>query len=948
MNKIVEPQVQQVVAQRHTDYPRDMAVHQLFEAQARHTPQAIAAVCGAEHISYAQLNARANQLARQLMELGAKTGKPCALLMNRGINLLVGTLAVLKTGAAYIPIDVSLPAARIAYILQDSDAQLLLTDASSAAALAGLQPAAQVVDLDEAALYLHAAGDLGLAHAAQAEAYCIYTSGTTGKPKGVMVHQQGLTNYVSWAAHTYLHDGIRDIALYSSISFDLTITSIFMPLVAGRCIHIYPERDAHVPALADVLQQNRVQLLKLTPSHAALLRNADLSQSQLAVLIFGGEDFKSDLALEIHQALGGRAVLYNEYGPTETVVGCMVHRYQPATDRYGSVPLGAAIDNMHVMVLDEDLRPTPPGQVGQLYIGGDGVALGYRNNPQETGRRFLEHPYVAGARMYASGDLARLNDAGQLHYLGRQDYQVKLRGYRIELGEIEQALLTYPGVKQAVVDSAQARKSGSHGGPKIHCKRCGIDSSFPNTTYSEQQICNHCASYDQYKQVIDAYFGDLEQLQQIVAELKAKQRPDYDCIVALSGGKDSTFALCRLVDLGLRVFAFTLDNGYISAEAKANISRVVQRLGVAHRYVSTPHMKEIFVDSLQRHSNVCNGCFKTIYTFALDLSQELGVDDVVMGLSKGQLFETRLPALFNSRSFDGAVFERSLIDARKLYHRVDDAPGRLLNTACVRDDSVIEKVRFIDFYRYCDVSREDMYAYITQRVGWSRPEDTGRSTNCLINDVGIYVHNLERSYHNYSLPYSWDVRVGHIGRDAALRELEDSVDIDEGRVRDIMADIGYTVNQPASDAAMEVSAYYVAEQEIPAGMLQAFLESLLPHYMIPSSFVHLDQLPLTPNGKVNRQALPRGARAQAHVAASPLPSTPLQQELAQIWREVLMTEQVGIEDNFFEVGGHSLPALMLLYKIAGRYGTTIGIQEFSTTPTIAALAALLERQGQVA
>ena len=930
-----------------TPYPNDQSIHQLFELQTEKTPDALAAVHLDTSLSYRELNRQANRFARYLQSLGAENGQAVMIFMNRGINTLVSILAVLKTGAAYISVDMETPSKRINCILNDSEADIIVIDNSSKHLLSHINLAnQQVVNASDIEPYAQDSENLLISVNPEAEAYYIYTSGSTGTPKGVVVHHRGLVNYTCWAAKTYVDESIQGFALYSSLTFDLTITSIFVPLISGRIVYIYEDREDNVPTLNRVLEDNQVDVLKLTPSHAAIILSENLAESKLKVLIFGGEEFKSNLALKVDVALSGRARLYNEYGPTETVVGCTFHLFDPTRDNYGSVPLGEPIDNMHVLLLDEQLEPVKRGQIGQLYIGGDGVALGYRNDEEKTNSSFLPHPYVPGARLYMTGDLARVSEVGELHYLGRSDCQIKINGYRIEMGEIEQTLAAYPGIEQCVVSSTKLTKQGLVGTQKIYCKQCGIDSSFPNTTYSEDQICNHCQSFEEYRDVINEYFGTMDDLAEIVKNIKTLKRKKYDCIVSFSGGKDSTYALCKMVDMGMRVLAFTLDNGYISDDAKENIERVVKRLEVDHRYMSTPHMNDIFVDSLKRHSNVCNGCFKTIYAFALKLSQEVDVDDIVMGLSKGQLFETRLPALFRAKKFDDTAFQKSLKDARKIYHRVDDAPGRLLNISCVRDDDVIEKVRFIDFYRYCDVSREGMYEYIENRVGWIRPADTGRSTNCLINDVGIYVHNKERQYHNYSLPYSWDVRIGHIGRAEALLELEDSIDIDEIRVNTIMDEIGYQMDDSDTGISdIQLVAYYIAPEEIPVTALQTFLDSIMPHYMVPRQFVHMDQLPLTPNGKVNRMALPRPNNPFETATSGKVESatTELQQELIELWKEILMVSEVRLEDDFFDLGGHSLPALMLLYKVFELYQKTISIQDFSKAPTIIALSESIEK-----
>ena len=267
-------------------------------------------------------------------------------------------------------------------------------------------------------------------------------------------------------------------------------------------------------------------------------------------------------------------------------------------------------------------------------------------------------------------------------------------------------------------------------------------------------------------------------------------------MMLLSGGKDSTYALYRLADMGLRVYVFSLDNGFISDGAKANIQRAADDLGFDVEFATTKAMNAIFRDSLSRYSNVCQGCFKTIYTLATVQAHRLKIPVIVTGLSRGQLFETRLhETLFRDDRFDSEDIDRAVVEARKHYHRTEDEVTRSLDTSLFENDQVFEQIQIVDFYRYCDVSMGEMLDYLGTNAPWIRPEDTGRSTNCLINDVGIYVHRRERGYHNYALPYSWDVRLGHKTRDEAIDELND--DIDEARVHEMLDEVGYEPRDPA-------------------------------------------------------------------------------------------------------------------------------------------------------
>ncbi len=503
-------------------------------------------------------------------------------------------------------------------------------------------------------------------------AYILFTSGSTGRPKGVMIEHCSLANYVSWAKRYYLRGEVLDFPLFTPLSFDLTVTSIFVPLASGGRIVVYEEDEGPFDlTLLRVLEDNQVDVIKLTPSHLALVRDRDFSRSRVKKLILGGEDLKTELARHVTAAFGGRVEIYNEYGPTEATVGCMIHRYGEADDANVSVSIGLPAAGAQIYVLERNganLIPVPAGVTGEIYIGGPGLARGYYQRPDLTEERFVTNPFREGERLYRTGDLGRFHPNGTLEYLGRSDFQVKIRGIRIETGEIESVLAKHPDVLSCVVDARQKRRRKED---ITYCTRCGLPSNYPEVRFDGEGVCSVCRSYDLYAERASQYFRNLDDLRVIFEQNRREKQSEYDCIMLLSGGKDSTYALCRLVDMGVKVLAYTLDNGYISEEAKANIRRVTETLGVECIFGTTPVMNAIFVDSLKRYSNVCNGCFKTLYTLSLQLAREKGISIIVTGLSRGQFFETRLTEeLFWNESVDVARIDRYILEARKAYHRI--------------------------------------------------------------------------------------------------------------------------------------------------------------------------------------------------------------------------------------------------------------------------------------
>ncbi|WP_370422148.1 amino acid adenylation domain-containing protein [Streptomyces sp. QH1-20] len=426
---------------------------ELFEAQAATTPDAEAVVSGDGRLTYAELNERANRLARLLLTRGVGPESYVGVVLSRTVELPVALLAVAKTGAAYLPVDPDYPSDRIAYIfsntrpvcvLADSDtAPKLPVDASSLVvvdnavvrnAVATL-PGTDLTDEDRTA-------PLSPAH----PVYVIYTSGSTGRPKGVVVEHRSLNLYLAWTRARFPAVSGRAL-VHSPVSFDLTVTGLLGTLTAGGCVHLTElDEDA---AREDFEQPGFV---KATPAHLGLLMALPERFSPSGELVLGGEALLGEVLDEWRRHHPGVTVI-NEYGPTEATVGCTEYRVEPGDSApAGAVPMGRPIWNTQLYVLDTRLRPVPVGVGGELYIGGDLLARGYLGRPDLTAGRFVANPFGgAGGRMYRTGDIVKWRADGQLEFVSRVDDQVKVRGFRIELGEIEAAAASHPAVGQVLV-----------------------------------------------------------------------------------------------------------------------------------------------------------------------------------------------------------------------------------------------------------------------------------------------------------------------------------------------------------------------------------------------------------------------------------------------------------------------------------------------------------------
>jgi amino acid adenylation domain-containing protein len=436
-------------------YPRDATVHGLFEEVAAAWPDAPALECGGERMTYAELDARANRLARRLRGLGAGAETRVAVCLERGPELIVALLAALKAGAAYVPLDPAHPVERRRYMLRDSGAAVVVTDSARGDWLDGGAPPAVLLD-DPAvrgALEAEDGGALRLRGHALETAYVIYTSGSTGLPKGVAVPHRGVVRLVRNSGHHSMGAGDR-VAQLSNTSFDAATLEIWGALLNGGCLVLVPRETALDPAgLARTLADRRIDVLVLaTALFHQVAQTAPAAFAGVREVIVGGEAFSPRHAAAVLRA-GGPARLVNGYGPTESTTMATGYRVREVPPDAASLPIGTPVANTTAYVLDGALRALLPGDGGELYLGGDGLARGYLGQPGRTAERFVPHPFAStpGERLYRTGDRARWTGHGELEFLGRVDHQVKVRGFRIEPGEIEAALAEHPGVGDCAV-----------------------------------------------------------------------------------------------------------------------------------------------------------------------------------------------------------------------------------------------------------------------------------------------------------------------------------------------------------------------------------------------------------------------------------------------------------------------------------------------------------------
>jgi amino acid adenylation domain-containing protein len=436
-------------------YAREACLHELIEAQVRRTPEAVAVRYEETALTYRQMNRRANQVAHRLRALGVGPGVLVGVCMGRSPELVIGLLGVLKAGGAYVPLDPAHPRDRQAFLLANSGASLLLTQASLAPTLSTYR--IPVVCLDAEWHGLSGDSDQGPSSRVTAcdPIYVLYTSGSTGQPKGVTVEHRSVVNYLTWVNSVLITGGARYLPAITSLTFDACLRQLFAPLLRGDEVWMLSDAIATDPmALLGVLAGQRGGGLSCVPSLwmamlAAIERGEGILPSgSLTTLLLGGEALTDEMLRRSLKVLPELQV-WNLYGPTEATVNATATRIRPGE----VVTIGRPIANTQTYVLDARGEPVPVGVPGELYIGGNGLARGYLNRPDLTAERFVPNPFGerSGERLYRTGDLARWLSDGVIEFLGRVDYQVKIRGYRIELGEVEAALEEHRRVQEAVV-----------------------------------------------------------------------------------------------------------------------------------------------------------------------------------------------------------------------------------------------------------------------------------------------------------------------------------------------------------------------------------------------------------------------------------------------------------------------------------------------------------------
>ncbi|HTJ76663.1 MAG TPA: amino acid adenylation domain-containing protein [Acidimicrobiales bacterium] len=969
-----------------TPAERHRIVADLVVDQMARTPSAPAVTFGGATLSFAELDERTAALAATLVALGVGPEVLVGVYLDRSAELVVALVAVARAGGAYLPLDPEFPPARVAFMLDDSGAPVIITHSALVAALPTHR--ARVVCIDAPAPPRPAAG---AAAGPDDLAYVLYTSGSTGRPKGVEIANRSLVNLLTAVAERPGMGPGDALVAVTTISFDIAGVDVWLPLITGGRLVMASRAVAADPRrLIGALDQSKATLFQATPATFRMLVDAGWEGRPGMKALCSGEALPAALA---EQLLDRGVELWNLYGPTETTIWSTGARI---TGGGGPPAIGRPLPNTTVHVLDEAMAPVPVGATGELHIGGAGVARGYRGRPELTAASFVPDPFdpTPGARLYKTGDLVRWRPDGDLEFVGRRDHQVKVRGYRIECGEVEAALLAHPAVGAAVV----VGREEAPGDTRLVAYVVPAPASEP--VEPADLAAAHVAAwehvYDRAQGTgsgdptfdvsgwTSSYTGDpipreemAEAVDGIVARVLAL-RPER----VLEIGCGTGLLLWRLVPhclayVGTDVSGPTLDVlDDRLRRAGVDNARLLRREAIDLAGLAAEPFDVVVLNSVVQYFPGA-GYLREVLAQAASVLRPGGT--IVLGDVRSLPLLPALHADIVVAGADPAELVASV--AERVRRRVDGENELVLDPRFFEGATVLlkrgrrhnELTRFRYDVLLPDGGRPAGVEY--PGSPWeAQAQDLG-SLRSLLREVGGPVCVTGIPNGRVAGAVAAAELLARPGGAATVSELlvahAAAGGIDPEDVWALGEELGFDVEcswagggeggtfdavfHRAGDRRPPVAA--VPEQPVPACLhndplaprrreewsgrvvpeLRAALRAVLPEYMVPSAFVVLDALPLTPTGKVDRASLPAPApRAGAHPGHPP--ATPTEEALATIWAGVLGIEDVGRHDDFFDLGGHSLLAVRALSRIRDLLGVDLPLRALFDAPTVAGLA----------
>lgn len=924
VNILPQPELEQVVKdwnRTERPYQDDRCIHQMFSCRAQENPGHTAVVYGDTSVTFGELDQVSTNLANYLIQSGAGPNRFIAILVDRSIEMVVGLLGAMKAGATYIPIDPETPEERLAYILTDSKAGIVLTLDKYKKRVSGVLDSlpdshgathrSSIVDLNDTTSWLASAqgnepSDTSK-HAVASDnlAYVIYTSGTTGNPKGVCVTHKSILNTLNFLEEMYPVGEHDAYLLKANYTFDGSIPELFGWFIGKGHLVILPPSDENSPhELIRHIQNNNVTHLNFVPSVLSVfLQTAQGSQGFLAncpikYLMVGGEAFPKELVVQA-VATFKNAKVENMYGPTEATIYSTVHSCS-GSDLTGTVtPIGKPIANARVYIVDSHFKPTPIGVPGELCISGAGLAQGYLNNERLTQEKFIDNPFEAGARLYRTGDLARWSQDGQIEYLGRLDFQVKIRGFRIELGEIEHHLNKHPAVRDAVVVKHEIIK--------------GEDAlvAYPAIEGRSASACHNILSMLEVGTLLP---GDLYELHNGM-EVCGVSRHETDLLfrdnfTRLSPDISLKEGDCVL-DVGANIGMFSL-----SLASKVDGLRIFSFEPIPSIYkLLTKNSQIVGGDTIVPiHAGLSSSVREAQYDYYPDMSV---VSDAHMEcIAIADIIERRGYLAGAWEQGDNAL--RDALEGRAVEkQRVNVALTTISEQIRTLGLTSISLLRIdVD---HCELEIMDG---IDAR-DWEKIQQFAITISPDSSELDKLQERLSSN--------GYKVSVGSYFPEGS-----------EGAMCNLIAKRGdaEAVNLQGSNVGLK----YMGPKKV-KDLLLTYLRSHLPGYMVPTRIILMSKLPLSHNGKIDRKALPVPESVPQSNGNYVGPHNQVEELLVAIWAELLDTDQgkISVNDSFFSLGGHSLLVMRMLNRIKQKTGVELPIKTIFNSPTVSAIAGELQQ-----
>ena len=877
--------------------------HQLFEKHAARTPDHLAVVCLDRELSYGELNARANQLAADLCSKGVGSNTLIAISLERSLEMVVAILGVLKAGAAYVPLDPAYPQERLEFMFADSKPAICLTSSNLVGRLPACQLPTLLLDAVSHPMSLGFTESVNSQNCASDLAYIIYTSGSTGKPKGVMITRGNLAHYVQ-SMQTATGVGASDVYLHTaSISFSSSVRQLMLPLAVGASVVVATTDEIANPVdLFKTIKQRRITVIDLVPSYwrsciialqsLPTTARAELLKNDLRLVLSASEPLLSDVPRAWRFELNHHAQLVNMLGQTETTGIVTTYPIAPAAqDKVGVVPLGRPINDVRIYLLDERMTPVADGEAGEICIGGPTIGRGYLNHPELTAEKFPVDPYNAAAnsRLYRTGDLGRLRFDGTLEFQGRIDNQTKIRGHRVEPAETESALLEHKGVREVVVIASEEQPGNSR---------------------------------------LVAYVAPHDVAARLIGGRERYKLPNNMAVVQQNKHETDFFYQQIFVDQTNFKHGITLKDGACVFDVGANIgffTLFVQQIWKGMRVLAFEPIPAIF-ETLQvntsLYGNLQGGDTKLFQCGLAEASGEVEFTFYPNSTSQSGRYgdeaderEVLRSIIANVKPETGNGGEptdqylEALVESRLTGEKIACQLRTL--SEIIRE----EGIELIDLLKIdVEKSELDVLAGIAAD-DWQK-----------IHQIVIEAHDVD----------------GHLARlvqllsDQGYRVIAEQ---DEYLNGSNLYNVYATRLQTTLDVAgAPYKAPTLADSIVSAGELRRHLQTKLPEYLVPAEIVLVGSLPRLPNGKVDRQALKEIERQPSRTSddfAPPL--SPVEEQLAQIWSEVLKRDAVKASDNFFDLGGDSILVMQIVLR-AARAGLRLTPRLIFKHQTIAELA----------